>query len=87
MVKRRNRQIRTANRKPALFEHGESLGRGHFMHQMQVDIENSRAFPGFLDGDMAPPELIEERKRFHQLASSSWAAPSRGFDALAAAAA
>ena len=59
MIHRGDRAIRTQHLKAALLEHGESLRRGHFMHEVQIDIEHGGSTRLFGD-DVIIPDFLEQ---------------------------
>jgi hypothetical protein len=59
MVHRRHGALRAADAQPALAQHGEGLGRGHLVDQVQVDVEHGR--PAFLLGHhVRVPDFVEK---------------------------
>ncbi len=59
VIHRGDGQIRTADLKPALAQHGEGLRRGDLVSQVQVDIQQIRR-TGFLGHYVAIPNFLEQ---------------------------
>ena len=60
MVNCRERAVRTAHAKAALFEHGKSLRACDLMDEMQADIERGGMLARFWDNDVSVPDFIKE---------------------------
>ena len=56
----REGQIRAANLPPGKPQPLECLGRGHFMHQVAIDVKQRAAIVQLAD-DVRVPDLVEER--------------------------
>ena len=63
MIDRRQGAVRTAHFQTARGQGREGLRRGHFMDQMQVDIEHARRPGGFRRDLVAVPDFFEQGTR------------------------
>jgi hypothetical protein len=87
MIERREHSFRTTHAKTARAQFRERLRRRHFMHQVQIDIENRRRRRGLLAHEVRIPDLVEEGFPGHYTSSdfdcaraSSAAVPDPGME-------
>ena len=60
VIHRRDGAMRRAHLQPPLSQLGEGLRRGDFVHEMQVDVQDSRCRVGLGAHDVPVPELLEQ---------------------------